>query len=59
MRPSPTTENQNMSKLITAYLANPSDKKLAALRTYLRKHPMATCLATEAERFFLRRHGLE
>ena len=35
-----------MNKLITAYLANPTDKTRDRLLTYVRNHPMAVCLAS-------------
>ena len=39
-----------MSKLIAAYLANPTDKTRARLVAYLAKHQMAVCLASPEER---------
>lgn len=38
-----------MSKLIAAYLANPSDKTRTRLAAYLASHPMAVCLASPEE----------
>jgi hypothetical protein len=38
-----------MSKLITAFLANPTFKNRDRLVAYLTKHPMAVCLATSEE----------
>ena len=38
-----------MSKLIAAYLANPTDKTRTRLVAYLAKHQMAVCLATPEE----------
>jgi len=38
-----------MSKLIAAYVANPTDVSRAKLLAYIRKHPMSTCFATPAE----------
>ena len=38
-----------MSKLIAAYLANPTDKTRDRLVKYVSSHPMATCFATPEE----------
>jgi len=38
-----------MSKLIAAFLANPTHKNHDRLVAYLTKHPMAACLATPEE----------
>lgn len=38
-----------MSKLIAAYVTNPSDKNRDRLLQYVRKHPMAVCFASPAE----------
>jgi hypothetical protein len=38
-----------MSKLIAAYLANPTDKARDRLIKYVNSHPMATCFATPEE----------
>ena len=38
-----------MSKLIAAFIANPTSKNHDRLVAYLSKHPMAVCLATPEE----------
>lgn len=38
-----------MSKLIQAYIANPSDKTLEKIRRYIAIHPMSVCFATQEE----------
>jgi hypothetical protein len=39
----------NMSKLLAAYLANPSAKNAQKLVAYDRKHPMAACMLNPLE----------
>jgi hypothetical protein len=43
-----------MTKLIKKYKALPSPTNRAKLEAYLRKHPMAVCMATAWELEFLR-----
>lgn len=43
-----------MSKLLQAFLANPSLANRAKLQTYLNRHMMAACLATPEETAALR-----
>lgn len=43
-----------MSKLITKYQNDPSIVNRVKLLDYLRKHPMAVCMATAEELQFLR-----
>ncbi len=38
-----------MSKLISAYMANPTEKNADKLRVYLHKHSMAVCFASAEE----------
>ena len=38
-----------MSKLVQAYIANPSDKNLARLRAYAAKHPFGIMSLNDAE----------
>ena len=38
-----------MSKLVQAYIANPSDKNLARLRAYAAKHPFGIMALNDAE----------
>lgn len=33
-----------MHKLINAYLANPTERNVARLRDYLRRHPLGACM---------------
>ena len=47
-----------MAKLISKYLAEPTESNLLALKRYLYKHPFATCTATATEIEFLRSHNL-
>lgn len=42
-----------MSRLIKRYKTLPSPSNRRALQTYLDKHPMAICMATDEEREFL------
>lgn len=48
-----------MSKLIAAYRKLPSPSNRKRLQDYLRKHMMATAMATPEEVAFLREHGFE
>lgn len=47
-----------MSKLIDAYRTNPTDANRERLAKYMRRHPMAVVMATDAELSFLREVGL-
>lgn len=46
-----------MTKLINAFRKLPSPANRTKLATYLARHPMAVCLATDDDREFLKVHG--
>ena len=50
------TKGKTMKRLLEAYKKLPSPTNRAKLQAYLRKHMMATCLATPEEIAFLRAH---
>jgi hypothetical protein len=43
-----------MSKLLKAYIANPSDKAALAIARHNEKHPFASCLITGVDSAVLR-----
>ena len=49
-------ENE-MTKLLNAFRAEPSEANRAKLAKYLQKHMMALCLASPEEISFLKLHG--
>ena len=44
-----TKGNNIMSKLVKAYIANPTDKNLVRLRKYASKHPFGFMMLTKEE----------
>ena len=46
-----------MTKLIIAFKKSPSPVTRKNLEGYLRRHPMAVCMASDIELRFLREHG--
>lgn len=48
-----------MNRLIEAYRKLPSPANRNRLASYLKKHPMALCMATPEELAFLKVHGFD
>ena len=47
----------DMTKLLNAFRAEPTEANRAKLAKYLQKHMMALCLASPEEIAFLKSHG--
>lgn len=46
-----------MTKLLEAFIANPTDQARARLQAYLNKHMMAVCMATPEQQQILKTNG--
>lgn len=49
----------DMTKLLNAFRAEPTEANRAKLAKYLQKHMMALCLASSEEIAFLKSHGFK
>jgi len=54
IRPSTTSKELTVRKLIETYRKCPTPSNRAKLQTYLQKHMMAACMATPEEIAFLK-----